>query len=354
MEIIFLFVGLALALALLFEFVNGFHDSANAVATVIYTKTLTPTLAVMWSGFFNFLGALVSSGAVAYSIVKLIPIATVSPPVAFAMIFAVLISAIAWNLGTWYYGIPCSSSHTLIGSILGVGMANAMLAGKTALAGLNVAKAVSIGYALLLSPLIGFLGAILLFVLLKLFVTDEKLYREPKKNKAPPFWIRLLLLVTCSGVSFAHGSNDGQKGMGLIMLVLLAGFPVFYGVHLAALTIPFWVKLAVAVTLGLGTMIGYKRIVVTVGEKIGKSHLTYGQGATAEMVTALTIGAADMYGLPVSTTHVLNSSVAGTMAANGSGLQWSTVRNIVLAWIMTLPVTIILSGTLFAVFMVLI
>jgi phosphate/sulfate permease len=227
-----------------------------------------------------------------------------------------------------------------------------MLQGGTALAGLNVAKAVAIGQALLISPLVGFIGAIVLFVLLRLFVKNEKLYKEPKKHKAPPFWIRLTLLMTCSGVSFAHGSNDGQKGMGLVMLILLAGMPLVYGPMVATMTVPFWVKLSVAITLGFGTMIGYKRIVKTVGEKIGKSHLTYGQGAVAETMTALTIGVADIYGMPVSTTHVLNSAVGGTMAAAGAGLQWNTVRNILLAWVMTLPVTVILSGTIFAIFMV--
>ena len=341
---------IAVGLVLAFEFVNGFHDTANAVATVIYTNTLTPTVAVIWSGFFNFLGAIVSSGAVAYSIVHLVPIAATTS-IAFAMIFAILAAAIIWNLGTWYFGIPASSSHTLIGSILGVGMASSMLSGGTALAGLNVGKAIAIGQALLLSPLVGFLGAILLFVLMRTFIKNEKLYKEPKKKKAPPFWIRLMLLLTCSGVSFAHGSNDGQKGMGLMMLVLIAGLPLIYSPMVAAATIPFWVKAAVALALGIGTMIGYKRIVVTVGEKIGKTHLTYGQGAVAETMTAMTIGLADTYGMPVSTTHVLNSSVAGTMAANGSGLQWNTVRTILLAWVMTLPVTVILSGSLFAIFM---
>lgn len=348
---VYVLLGLALALALAFEFVNGFHDTANAVATVIYTNTLQPTTAVIWSGFFNFLGAIVSSGAVAYSIVKLVPIAlTTGTGVAFAMIFAILIAAILWNLATWYKGIPASSSHTLIGSILGVGMASSLWHGAGLLAGLNVAKAASIGYALLLSPLIGFFGAILLFVLLRTFVKHPRLYGPPRKKKGPPFWIRLWLLFTCTAVSFAHGSNDGQKGMGLIMLVLIAALPAVYGPYVALTTVPFWVKAVVAVALGLGTMIGYKRIVVTVGEKIGKKHMTYAQGATAEMTTALTIGAADIFGMPVSTTHILNSSVAGTMAAQGSGINFKMVGTILSAWVLTLPVTMILSGSLFFLF----
>jgi len=354
MTVVLLFFVLALGLALAFEFVNGFHDTANAVATVIYTNTLTPTVAVIWSGIFNFLGAIVSSGAVAYSIVKLVPFAAVSVPIAFAMIFSVLLAAIAWNLGTWFYAIPTSSSHTLIGSILGMGMANSLMHGGTLLAGLNVGKAIAVGQALLLSPVVGFVGAIVVYVLLRTLIPNEQLYREPKKRKAPPFWIRLLLLGTCSAVSFAHGSNDGQKGMGLVMLILLAVFPLTYATMATAATIPFWVKLIVAVALGLGTMVGYKRVVKTVGEKIGKSHMTYGQGATAELVTAITIGVADQYGLPVSTTQILNSSVGGTMAAGGVGLQWNTVRTILLAWVLTLPVTMLASGTIFTILFLLV
>ncbi|MCK1389547.1 inorganic phosphate transporter [Bradyrhizobium sp. 1] len=465
----------ALLIALGFEFVNGFHDTANAVATVIYTHSLPAEFAVMWSGLFNFLGVLTSTGAVAFGIVSLLPvelILQVGSGAGFAMVFALLIAAILWNLGTWYFGLPASSSHTLIGSIIGVGVANAMMRGRDGTSGVDWGKATEIGYALLLSPLVGFVCAAVLLLLLKMIIKSPALYTAPEGNKAPPIWIRGLLILTCTGVSFAHGSNDGQKGMGLIMLILIGTVPTAYALnralpesqvaqfqkvseaaskvvaakgaghsiigdprpavtqyitshHIAEGTypslavlvkdvgdqvakygslnkvpaevvgntrndmyltseairflmkdkendlskeevatlnaykggldsatkfIPTWVKVAVAIALGLGTMIGWKRIVVTVGEKIGKTHLTYAQGASAELVAAATIAAADNFGLPVSTTHVLSSGVAGAMAANGSGLQIATIRNMVMAWVLTLPVAILLSGTLYVIF----
>jgi len=472
----YMLLGLALLIALGFEFVNGFHDTANAVATVIYTNSMPANAAVVWSGCFNFLGVLSSSGAVAFGIISLLPvelILQVGSGSGFAMVFALLIAAIIWNLGTWALGLPASSSHTMIGSILGVGIANAMMHGRDGTSGVDWAQASKVGYSLLLSPMVGFGCAALLLLALRAFVKSRELYEAPVGNTPPPWYIRGLLILTCTGVSFAHGSNDGQKGMGLIMLILVGTVPMAYALnralpvdqvtqfvavaqvtqqslqkyipptattvteprpalsayihtkeltptvvpalaaligdigqavkqhgslakvpaetvgnvrndmYLAAETmhgldktkalpfdpdtaanlkafkkqlddatkfIPLWVKVAVAIALGLGTMVGWKRIVVTVGEKIGKSHLTYAQGASAELVAMLTIGAADMYGLPVSTTHVLSSGVAGTMAANRSGLQWSTVRNLAMAWVLTLPVAILLSGSLFWLF----
>jgi PiT family inorganic phosphate transporter len=465
--------------------VHGCHDTAHAVATVIYTNAMPANVAVVWSGFFNFLGVLTSGGAVAFGIVSLLPvelILQVGSSAGFAMVFALLIAAILWNLATWWLGIPSSSSHTLIGSIIGVGVANALLHGKSGTAGVDWSKATEIGQALLFSPLIGFGVAALLLVAMKMLVRNKALYREPRDGVPPPLWIRALLIFTCTGVSFAHGSNDGQKGMGLIMLILIGTVPTAYALNrtmpakyaaefhvnsvaaadalgdrptglrsadpqnagpddaggarravtsyiadkqftaatLPALStligdvdrqvstygslaqvpaaavgnirndmylaseaikrlgkekaaglsdtkmailrnykgsldagtrfIPTWVKVAVAFALGLGTMVGWRRIVVTVGEKIGKSHLTYAQGASAEMVAMATIASADMLGLPVSTTHVLSSGVAGTMAANGSGLQMGTIRNMMLAWVLTLPVSIVLAGGLYLAF----
>ncbi|HEY3654258.1 MAG TPA: inorganic phosphate transporter [Steroidobacteraceae bacterium] len=468
----YVLLGIALLIALSFEFVNGFHDTANAVATVIYTHSLSPNLAVVWSGLFNFLGVLVSSGAVAFGIVSLLPvelILQVGSGAGFAMVFALLIAAILWNLGTWYFGLPSSSSHTLIGSIMGVGLMNQLMAASSnGTSGVDWSQAAKIGQSLLFSPLIGFSAAALLILIAKALIPVPSLFKEPKGNTPPPLLIRGLLILTCTGVSFAHGSNDGQKGMGLIMLILIGTVPTAYALnrtmheedvskfvavstqaqtalgryssgpapadpHAAvvdivrtrsvtpqtlpaisalsatiaqevdnyhslakvppkamvnirndmylvseglrfvskshALTvsetdrntlteykkqldnatkfIPTWVKVAVAIALGLGTMIGWKRIVVTVGQRIGKTHLTYAQGASAELVAMVTIGAADMYGLPVSTTHVLSSGVAGTMVANRSGLQWATVRNLLMAWILTLPVSIALAGGLY-------
>ncbi|WP_337008452.1 inorganic phosphate transporter [Pantoea sp. AS142] len=470
----FFLLGLALLIALGFEFVNGFHDTANAVATVIYTHSLTPGIAVVWSGFCNFLGVLLSSGVVAFGIISLLPVELIlqaSSGNGFAMVYALLFSAIIWNLGTWYFGLPSSSSHTLIGSIIGVGVANAMLHGRSGLSGVDWDQALKVGYALLLSPVVGFVCAGLLLWVMKLFIRNRQLYQAPTSDQPPPVWIRGLLILTCTGVSFAHGSNDGQKGMGLIMLILVGTMPIAYALNrslpadqiprVAALTevtahqllqlqpaaahppaardvltgfvgsnnmnadvlpalaitlnevgdeirrygsmenipaqavtntrnqmylasesikhlqsakvtlpqetgrnlkavkteldsatrfIPMWVKVVVAIALGLGTMVGWRRIVVTVGERIGKTHLSYAQGASAELVTMATIGAADGFGLPVSTTHVLSSGVAGTMAANRSGLQFSTLRNLAVAWILTLPVSILLSALLYWLF----
>jgi PiT family inorganic phosphate transporter len=524
---------LALALALSFEFVNGFHDTANAVATVIYTNTLKPWIAVIWSGCWNLIGVLWSGGLVAFSILALLPVELIlntGTGAGFAMVFALLISAIIWNLGTWWLGLPASSSHSMIGSIMGVGLANALMAGKSFNEGINWAKAQDVFTALLVSPLVGFTCAALLLLVLKWVVRNKALMEAPQKDTPPPLWIRAILVLTCTGVSFSHGSNDGQKGMGLIMLILIGIMPAAYALNLgydhqrmvdlyaenqkiqivldhqahgpaagasatapavlapsahvapdaasataaiaaepatAAIAdaepataaavasatatataaapagdgekvlaafikasgsfndkilgalaaqnrrlgdtfkahpdldqmsiadrrtlrtsifiasetlaklkkkklmplddataaavgtyqshlegtvkyIPVWVKVAVAFALGLGTMIGWKRIVVTVGEKIGKSHLTYGQGASAELVAFACIQAADNYGLPVSTTHVLSSGVAGTMAANRSGLQMATLRNLLLAWVLTLPVCMLLGACTFA------
>jgi len=468
----FLLLFVALLIALGFEFVNGFHDTANAVATVIYTRSLPANFAVVWSGVFNLAGVLASSGAVAFGIISLLPvelILQVGSSAGFAMVFALLIAAIIWNLGTWAFGLPASSSHTLVGSIVGVGITNALLHGRSGTSGVDWSKAKEVGEALLLSPLFGFLLAAALLLLLKSIIRVPALYAEPKGDHPPPWWIRSILILTCTLVSFFHGSNDGQKGMGLIMLILIGTVPTAYALNralpdnqlqtfasrslaasevidkkaagynvmgnprpavtayvasheinegtypsLAVLVrdiseqvtkygsfakvptnavgntrndmylaseairflmkdkesdlsteevrtlnayrlsldaatkfIPTWVKVAVAIALGLGTMIGWKRIVVTVGEKIGKTHLTYAQGACAEITAAATIAAADIYGLPVSTTHVLSSGIAGTMAANGSGLQLSTIRNIALAWILTLPAAMVISGTLY-------
>ncbi|HEY6452967.1 MAG TPA: inorganic phosphate transporter [Steroidobacteraceae bacterium] len=478
----FLLLGVALLIALGFEFVNGFHDTANAVATVIYTHSLPPHVAVLWSGFFNFAGVLVSSGAVAFGIISLLPvelILQVGSGAGFAMVFALLIAAILWNLGTWWLGLPASSSHTLIGSIVGVGVANALMHGRNGTSGVDWGQVTKIAESLLLSPIVGFAVAAMLLWVLRLVIKNRQLFDAPKSSAPPPWWIRGILVLTCTGVSFAHGSNDGQKGMGLIMLILVGTVPLAYALNrampagevaqfvaasqateqsldrslagtgleasptqtqaqvratledyvrtrhyepavMASLArmsaslaaqvkahetlakvpaaavpnvrndmylaseairlirkdpavlldaaaardlksfktqidaatkfIPLWVKVAVAIALGLGTMVGWKRIVVTVGEKIGKSHLTYAQGASAEVVAMLTIAAADSFGLPVSTTHVLSSGVAGTMAASGSGLQMATVRNLLLAWVLTLPAAILLAGSLYWLF----
>jgi len=433
---------ISVILVLAFEFINGFHDTANAVATVIYTKTLPPRTAVVLSAVLNFAGVFFGGIGVAIGIINLLPTDALLQDdvwLGMAMVLALLASAITWNFGTWYLGIPASSSHTLIGAILGVGIA------YSGIGGVNWAKASEVGLSLLLSPLIGLSLAALLMTLLKKSVKNQKIFEAPDGDNPPPAWIRTILILTCSGVSFSHGSNDGQKGVGLLMLVLIGILPTYYalnpryslkdyqsafGVFKEKIEIvakeypkntfdniqaemsslntllakenldkketkevrrsiiklekkfkeiykkeptseqrlktilsdfkkkttdyaPTWVIVAIAASLGVGTMVGWRRIVVTIGEKIGKQHLTYAQGASAELIATMTIGFSSfIYSLPVSTTHILSSGVAGTMiASNGlKNLQKSTVRSIALAWLLTLPVSIGLSMIFFNIF----
>ncbi len=448
---------LCLIAACAFEFINGFHDTANAVATVIYTNSLKPWVAVVWSAIWNSVGVFAGGITVAMGISYLIPSEMLADQNVYhsvALIMSLLLTAIIWNLGTWYYGIPCSSSHTLVGSILGVGLAYTLIAEKSGNY-VNWSKAGDIGLSLLISPLIGFSLSIFLMYILRMFVRNKAIFRAPKTNDPPPFWIRMILLLTCTGVSYSHGSNDGQKGVGLVMLILIAIVPSYFAINLdvdlskvkyemhnvtsiidktmssklnkedslevakiqliankvnskitykpldslsnaekfeiksevtklakeieivrASKTIPIsiqdkinlkesiksvktiteyspvWVILMISLSLGLGTMIGWKRIVTTIGEKIGKQHLNYAQGASSELVAAGTIGLATAFGLPVSTTQVLSSGIAGSMVASKGikNLQPGTIKSIAIAWVLTLPVTIVLAGGLFLLF----
>lgn len=345
------FLILFLGLAFLYEFVNGFHDTANAVATVIYTKSMKPTHAVIWSGLMNFLGLITGGVGVTMAIVSLIPkeilIDTNSNHV-IQMVAALLISAIFWNLLTWWKGIPASSSHTLIGSIIGVGVGYSILTGTDVV---NWSKAIDIGQALFFSPLVGFSMVIFLMWFLRKIIKRKDVFQEPDGVNPPPFWIRSVLFITCTLVSFFHGRNDGQKGVGLIMIILMAFLPSMYNLDNIS-DPPTWVMWSVATALGLGTMVGWKRIVVTIGEKIGKTHLTYAQGASAELVAAITIALSTVMKLPVSTTHILSSGIAGSMVASkGVGnLKTSTIKTILSAWILTLPVTVSMSAGLFLLF----
>jgi phosphate/sulfate permease len=451
-----------IAAALAFEFINGFHDTANAVATVIYTHSLKPRTAVVWSGLWNFIGVNVGGIAVAIGIINLLPLEALTDSNIYhnlSMIMALILTAIIWNLGTWYLGIPCSSSHTLIGSIFGVGIAYMLLPGSQHIA-LNWAKVKDTGLSLLISPVIGFFLAMTLMTILQAVVKNKVIFKEPPAKKAPPLWVRSILILTCTSVSFSHGSNDGQKGVGLIMIILIAIVPMRFALdhtkdpvrlktnistlqtmltnvdtielalpakaefktvssgvdslgtilsqvysfadlsRVRSLAVrrdilvvakkseslmkrlseapvnsvnrawitryrsqikelktyteysPWWVILLISLSLGLGTMIGWKRIVVTIGEKIGKTHLTYAQGASAELIAASTISISSWLGLPVSTTHVLSSGIAGSMVSgNGfKNLQKKTIASIGIAWLITLPVTILLSGLLFLLF----
>jgi phosphate/sulfate permease len=473
--LIFILLVISVLAVCVFEFVNGFHDTANAVATVIYTNSLKPNQAVIWSGIVNFIGLLTGGVGVTMSIIGLLPAELLSDSSlahAVPMAFAILLTAIIWNLGTWYFGIPASSSHTLIGSIIGVGLGWAAMPGGKGFASMPWAKMQEIGFSLLLSPLFGCALAIVFMYILRKAVSNKLIFKEPEKDSPPPMWIRAILFLTCTMVSFFHGRNDGQKGIGLLMIILIAFLPGYFAINsevnpvklmpdvekvqsivskidtsklsvtevqsyhkvlhatqeltsilqaekgkvgkelsterklnvrkdvlditknakklyesdavnlipaeikelkkltagdkapfftygnnnkgLSGLTdfAPNWAMWLIALSLGLGTMIGWKRIVVTIGEKIGKQHLTYAQGASAELVASITIGLATAYKWPVSTTHVLSSGIAGSMIASKGikNLQGGTIKNILTAWVLTLPVTVILSATLFVLF----
>src|SRR5580692_12682937 len=226
---------LCLLIAFGFEFANGFHDTANAVATVIYTHSLKPRVAVVISGICNFTGVFLGGIGVALGIMKLLPVELLVSSGAgagLAMVMALLLSAISWNVGTWYLGLPASSSHTLIGSIVGVGLMNSLIAGQGFGEGVNWGKVEETVFALVTSPMIGFIGAAAVLALTRLLIKNPDLYRAPQGKAPPPWGIRSVLLLTCTGVSLAHGSNDGQKGMGLIMLVLIGLAPATYALHL--------------------------------------------------------------------------------------------------------------------------
>jgi PiT family inorganic phosphate transporter len=436
-------------LVLAFEFSNGFHDTANAVATVIYTNSLKPIFAVVLSGTMNFLGVLLGGVAVAYTLVELLPPDVLTPPngnPAIGMLLALFSSALIWNVSTWWLGIPCSSSHATVGSIVGIGISSVLLNSRNLDSGVPWPQVWSVLTALLVSPILGFVGAFLLYHAVRLVIRDRHLYEATTEDNPPVLWVRGLLITTCSLVSFSHGQNDGQKSIGLIMLTIIGLLPGTFALNMQAHVAPAalvqvadqavplvqqfgddekdsairaagslkqlaqgkaaladipenqrsrargdayrlaselkrvtqskaaspaqkkqagdaakqlrgavefapdWVRLISALCLGVGTMVGYKRIVVTIGERIGKQHLTPAQGGSAELVAAALISTAGFSGLPVSTTHIVSSGVAGTMVGAGAGIQGGTLRQIVIAWVTTLPATMLLAGGLFALF----
>jgi len=449
----------ALVMVVAFEATNGFHDAANAVATVIYTKSLAPGQAVVLSGVMNFVGVMIGGIAVAYALVELLPAEVLSPPdggPAVAMLVSLFAAALFWNVGTWWFGLPNSSSHCLVGSLIGVAIGNAFVRSRSLSEGVHWEQLWKVIKALAVSPVLGFLLAGGLYFVCRRFLHDKHLY-EPVKDKPPIWWLRGILILTSSGVSFAHGTNDGQKSIGLIMLTIIGLFPATYALNPegrlslndmagimrdaeplirdygddqkeAALGFagaieqeatkpdsqratekpklaagpnaptarrrasirddiyqvlpelkhaeaavggdknrkkqardlakrlgnaveyaPLWVRLLSAICLGIGTMIGYKRIVTTLGERLGSVHLTPAQGASAELVSAALISVAGFTGLPVSTTHIVTSGIAGTMVSSGARLQYKVISRIVVAWVLTLPVTILVSGTLYCI-----
>ena len=451
----------ALIMVMIFEATNGFHDAANAVATVIYTRSLSPVQAVVWSGAMNFVGVLVGGIAVAYALVELLPAEVLSPPdggPAVAMLIALFVSALTWNLVTWWFALPNSSSHCLIGALIGVALGNALVHAHHLAQDVHWQQLRTVIEALALSPLLGFVLAALLYLFTRRNLKDPHLYERAGEHP-PVWWMRGVLILTCTGVSFAHGTNDGQKNIGMMMLAVIGLFPAAFALnpqasnaiahvpeivrqarplieqydherrdeslqaaerivrngtpHLASLgsadvtrasrmelglssetaqarsglradiyrvisglarvqdaheagkdvknqakklgrelgtTVeyaPWWIRILSAVCLGFGTMIGYRRIVTTLGERLGHVHLTPAQGASAEVVSAAVIGLAGFTGMPVSTTHIVTSGIGGTMVASGAGLRFGMLYRILMAWLLTLPVTILVAGALY-------
>ncbi len=476
---------LALFFVLFYEAINGFHDTANSVSTIIYTRSIRSKFAVIIAGLFNFFGVIFGGLSVAYTIVHLLPInllLNISSRQGLIMVFSILFSAIIWNFSTWYYALPSSSSHTLVGSIIGVSLSHAIINSTPIIDSLNISKMIDIFLSLIISPLMGIIiSGIIIFFLRKYIFINKKyqcIHMTPTEHKKffgknkPPFFTRISLILSAIGVSFSHGANDGQKGIGLIMLVLISISPLNFVININAtndditrtrnaiscleyyskqhilqlpsivslspyilnlykqfnfkksinyynnsnypivniklikqqlynlntynkLTLeqriqmrksllyisdivnniiklpetsivdrkylknihqdllktveyaPMWIIAAIAISLSFGTMIGWQRISTTIGEKIGNKKMTYAQGLSTQITTAISIGVASYTGMPVSTTHVLASAVAGTMIIDGAGLQTKTVKNILLAWVLTLPISILLSGYLY-------
>ncbi|HLZ99053.1 MAG TPA: inorganic phosphate transporter [Steroidobacteraceae bacterium] len=444
----------SLLMVIMFEATNGFHDAANAVATVIYTKSLEPGRAVVLSGLMNFLGVLIGGIAVAYALVELLPAEVLSPPdggPAVAMLVSLFVAALAWNIGTWWLGLPNSSSHCLIGSLIGVALGNALARSRSVIEGVHWPQLWKVLQALALSPVLGLILSGALYFICRKSLRDENLYK-PVSDRPPVWWMRGILVLTCSGVSFTHGTNDGQKSIGLIMLTIIGLFPATYALNpaageslrdmpavmsqaaplvrrygddqketaMAAIArietrvdsgtgdpdpkieagpgspqaklrssvrddvyqviaqlkhaeevrglsaaekaqarkvakqlgdsveyAPLWVRMLSALCLGIGTMFGYRRIVTTLGERLGSIHLTPAQGASAEIVSSLLIGTAGFTGLPVSTTHIVTSGIAGAMLTSGVRLRYGMISRIVVAWAFTLPVTILIAGGMY-------
>lgn len=463
---------LSLGIALFYEMINGFHDTANAVAMIIYTNSLKAEHSVIMAGIMNFIGVMLGGIGVAYTIVHLLPldiIVSSNQSATLVMIYSLLISAVIWNFGTWYFGIPVSSSHSLIGSLVGVSIAFGLMHGFDFSQSVNWPAVYKILTALALSPLVGFGLAFVMMKAARRYIHSTKFYKSPEdevKNKRPNFWMRMGIIATGAGVSFAHGSNDGQKGMGLIMIILIGVLPTYYALdmnsheykikhtqesaanlatfyaennatlsqlvndkhltsalkvkntiaecdvhqvhettsviamkldgvksyselsdqdrwnlHTAVLCtdnffsqvekvvnkdqsdyvasqrktlvsaseyVPYWVIMAVALAISVGTMIGYRRVVLTIGEKIGSRPVNYMQGTISQAISMVTILLANFAHAPVSTTHIVSSSVAGSMSAEpDGGIEKNMVQTILLSWIFTLPITALMSAGIY-------
>ncbi|CAL4325746.1 Low-affinity inorganic phosphate transporter 1 [Buchnera aphidicola (Eriosoma grossulariae)] len=472
----FYFLILSLIFVCVYEIVNGFHDIANSVITVIYTRSMSSNIAVIMASVFNFFGVILGGLSIAYTIVHLLPIEVLlnlSFFHRFLVIFFILLVVMLLNLFSWYYRLPSSSSHALIGSIIGIGFANSILFHCSLLNSINVIHIKNIFIVLICSPFFGFFIALFFVFLLRslkmilkynnIINMDPVFYKNKFNKTRPPFLIQMTLILSAIGLSYAHGSNDGQKSIGLIMLILMSILPGYFVLNLNSAPVeiihtqksikyfkeyyqlnnlhamnsysvsikkhfyskysyyddpflssmnyvnhimnnvsnyrqlgiteriyihrllllisnhinkklilsninqgdkiflkklqfnilksteyaPLWIIFMVAFFLSIGSIIGWRRISVTIGKKIGQKNMTYGQAISIQMTSSISIGLANYVGFPVSTTHISSSAVMGVMLISRGGIQLKTVKNIFLAWVLTIPISIFLSGLLY-------
>ncbi len=324
---------IVVALALIFDFINGFHDAANSIATIVSTKVLTPFQAVLWAAAFNFLAYfLIKDHKVANTVAKTVHENFINMHV----ILAGLIAAITWNLITWWFGIPSSSSHTLIGGFAGAGMTYALFLGINPLGAVNMHSILTIAAYIVLAPFIGLAMAYIITIIIL----------HLSKNSRPAVaerWFKSAQLISSGALSFAHGGNDAQKVMGIIYVTLIASKVITTGSHM-----PDWIPLACYSSIALGTMSGGWKIVKTMGTKITK--VTPLEGVSAETAGAITLFVTERLGIPVSTTHTITGSIIGVgLTKRVSAVRWGVTFNLIWAWIITIPISALIAAAVFSI-----
>ncbi|WP_293900282.1 MULTISPECIES: inorganic phosphate transporter [unclassified Sphingobacterium] len=317
-----------IVLAIAFDYINGFHDAANSIATVVSTKVLTPAMAVLWAAIFNFAAYFYfTDHKVANTIAKTV----LEEYITLEVIFAGLLAAIGWNLFTWYYGVPSSSSHTLIGGFAGSGMAYAFILGADPIHAINIDATLKIIAFIVLAPIIG----MTISIIITLIVIN--LARKSRPSVAEK-WFKILQLISSAALSFAHGGNDAQKVMGIILVAMVAGGYVPTTEHM-----PEWIPLTCYAAISAGTMSGGWKIVKTMGTKITK--VTPLEGVCAESAGAVTLGITEHFGIPASTTHTITGAIIGVgVVKRVSAVRWGVTISLLWAWILTIPVSALLGG----------
>jgi len=319
------------ALALIFDYTNGFHDAANSIATVVSTKVLTPFQAVVWAAAFNFLAYfVVKDHKVANTVSKIVNEHFITMHV----ILAGLIAAITWNLTTWWFGIPSSSSHTLIGGFAGAGITNAIYMGANGITAINLKLVLTTIAYIVLAPVIGLVIAYIVTIIIL------HICKRARPSVAER-WFKRLQLVSSAALSFSHGTNDAQKVMGILYVTLIASNIIKSGSAM-----PDWIPLACYSAIALGTMSGGWKIVKTMGSKITK--ITPLEGVSAETAGAITLLITEQFGIPVSTTHTITGSIIGVgLTKRVSAVRWGVTINLIWAWIITIPISALIAGLVF-------